>query len=389
MFDRLEEIMKFQSKTEIHYGQNSIDYVKTLNARFAFVVADKLMVKLELVKKVTDLLDLQGIPYEVFDSIEPNPSLETVKQGLDKIIKSKPDLLIAVGGGSVIDAAKAIMYFCIKTKEELIESDAIRKPWFVAIPTTSGTGSEVTAFSVITDTQRQVKIPVVSTVMIPDAAILDPEFTRTVPPFVTADTGMDVLVHAIETYVSKEASDFTDIYAKKAIRQVFTYLVRAYKNGNDMEARQMMQEASCMAGIGFTNAGLGVNHSLAHAVGGLFKISHGRANAILLPTVIAYNARLNNPLHSVAARYTTLAKALGFPADTEEEGVQSLVAAVQYLNRQLEIPSCFEVHGIDPVAYKAQIDIMTKNAMADTCTPSNPRKPQPKDLKDLLIEALY
>lgn len=381
--------MKFQSKTEIHYGQHSIDYVKTLKARFAFVVADKLMVKLELVKKVTDLLDLQGIPYEVFDSIEPNPSLDTVKQGLDHIIKSKPDLLIAVGGGSVIDAAKAIMYFCIKTKEELIESDAIRKPWFVAIPTTSGTGSEVTAFSVITDTQRQLKIPVVSTIMIPDAAILDPEFTRTVPPFVTADTGMDVLVHAIETYVSKEASDFTDIYAKKAIKQVFTYLVRAYKNGNDMEARQMMQEASCMAGIGFTNAGLGVNHSLAHAVGGHFKISHGRANAILLPTVIAYNARLNNPLHSVAARYTALAKALGFPADTEEEGVQSLIAAVQYLNRQLEIPSCFEVHGIDPMAYKAQIDIMTKNAMEDTCTPSNPRKPQPKDLTDLLIKALY
>ena len=381
--------MKFQSKTEIHYGQNSIDYIKTLNARFAFVVADELMVKLNMVKKVTDLLDQQGIPYEVFDSIEPNPSLETVKLGLNKIIKSKPDLMIAVGGGSVIDAAKAIMYFCIKTKRELIEEDAIRKPWFVAIPTTSGTGSEVTAFSVITDNQRHVKIPVVSTIMIPDAAILDPEFTRTVPPFVTADTGMDVLVHAIETYVSKEASDFTDIYAKKAIRQVFTYLTRAYNDGNDMEARQKMQEASCMAGIGFTNAGLGVNHSMAHAVGGLFKISHGRANAILLPMTIAYNARAGNPIHSIAKRYAKLAKSMGFPADTDEEGVQSLIAAVHYLNRQLEIPSCFEVHGIDPIAYKAQLDTMTKNAMADTCTPSNPRKPQPEDLKDLLIKALY
>jgi acetaldehyde dehydrogenase/alcohol dehydrogenase len=381
--------MKFQSKTEIHYGQNSIDYMKTLNAKFAFVVADQLMVKLKLVKKVTDLLDQQSIPYEVFDSIEPNPSLETVRKGLDRIIKTKPDLLVAVGGGSVIDAAKAIMYFCIKTKEELIDTDAIRKPWFVAIPTTSGTGSEVTAFSVVTDTQRHIKIPLVNTMMIPDAAILDPEFTRTVPPFVTADTGMDVLVHAIETYVSKEASDFTDIYAKKAIKEVFTYLVRAYKNGNDMEARQKMQEASCMAGIGFTNAGLGINHSLAHAVGGRFKISHGRTNAILLPTVIAYNARLDNTLHSVAKRYATLARELGFPASTDEEGVRSLIAAVKYLNRQLEIPSCFEVYGIEPSAYKAQIEIMTKNAMADTCTPSNPRKPQPEDLKDLLIKALY
>lgn len=381
--------MKFQSKTVIHYGKNSIRYLEELNAKRAFVVADQLMVQLNMVQMVTDILDARSIPYEIFTEVEPNPSLETIKKGLDCIITSKPDLMIAVGGGSVIDAAKAIMYFCIKTKEQLIEREAIRKPWFIAIPTTSGTGSEVTAFSVVTDTQKQVKIPLVSDTMIPDAAILDPEFTRTVPPFVTADTGMDVLAHALEAYVSKNATDFTDIYAKKAVKEVFTYLVRAFNNGDDMEARQKMQEASCMAGIGFTNAGLGVNHSLAHAVGGLFKISHGRANAILLPTVIGYNARLGNTLHSVAKRYANLARELGFPASTDEEGVQSLIAAVKYLNRQLEIPSCFEVQGLDPIAYKAEIETMTQNAMADTCTPSNPRKPQPEDLKTLLLQSLY
>lgn len=380
--------MKFQSKTEIHYGKDSIRCLDDLKAKSAFVVADQLMVQLNMVKLVTDHLDANSIPYEVFTEVEPNPSLETVKKGLDHIITAKPDLLIAVGGGSVIDAAKAIMYFCIKTKEQLIERESIRKPWFIAIPTTSGTGSEVTAFSVVTDTQKQIKIPLVSRTMIPDAAILDPEFTRTVPPFVTADTGMDVLVHAIETYVSKEGSDFTDIYAQKAIKDVFTYLVRAFKNGDDMEARQKMQEASCMAGIGFTNAGLGVNHSLAHAVGGLFKISHGRANAILLPTVIAYNARVDRPIPSIAKRYATLAKELGFPASTDEEGVRSLIAAVSFLNKQLEIPAGFEGQGIDPEAYHTQLDAMAENAMTDTCTPSNPRKPQPGDLKSLLLQAL-
>ncbi len=379
--------MRFQSKTEIHYGKNSIRCLDELKAKRAFVVADPLMVQLNMVKLVTDRLDARNIPYECFTEVEPNPSLETIKKGLDRIILTKPDLMIAVGGGSVIDAAKAIMYFCIKTKEQLIEREDIRKPWFIAIPTTSGTGSEVTAFSVVTDTEKQVKIPLVSNTMIPDAAILDPEFTRTVPPFVTADTGMDVLAHALEAYVSKDATDFTDIYADKAIREVFSYLVRAYKNGDDMEARQKMQEASYMAGIAFTNAGLGINHSLAHAVGGLFKVSHGRANAILLPAVIAYNARVDQPLSSIAKRYAILSRRLGFPSSTDQEGVLSLIAAVNVLKQQMDIPAGFEGQGIDREAYQAKLEAMTINAMNDTCTPTNPRKPQPEDLKNLLIEA--
>ncbi len=381
--------MKFQSKTEIQYGRNSVDYIHDLDSKQALIVTDELMVKLGLVKKITNLLDERRIPYTIFDDVEPNPSVETVTKGLHHIIKMKPDLLIAVGGGSAIDAAKAIMYFCIKTKEELVESVAIKKPWFVAIPTTSGTGSEVTAFSVVTDKKNKVKIPLVDHVMIPDVAILDAEFTRTVPPFVTADTGMDVLVHAIEAFVSTEASDYTDIYAKKSIKDVFTYLMRTYNNGDDMEARQKMQEASCMAGIGFTNAGLGINHSIAHAIGGMFKISHGRANAILLPYVIKYNAGLYGQLTQAAEHYKSIAGELGLPASTTEEGVRSLIEAVKILNKKMGIPLTLQAYGLDADIYERKVDIIVRTALEDVCTGSNPRKPEYNELREILLEVFF
>ncbi len=381
--------MKFQSKTEIHYGRNSVHYIHDLDSKQALIVTDELMVKLGLVKKITNLLDERRIPYTIFDDVEPNPSVETVTKGLHHIIKMKPDLLIAVGGGSAIDAAKAIMYFCIKTKEELVESAAIKKPWFVAIPTTSGTGSEVTAFSVVTDKKNKVKIPLVDNMMIPDVAILDAEFTRTVPPFVTADTGMDVLVHAIEAFVSTEASDYTDIYAKKSIKDVFSYLIRTYNNGDDMEARQKMQEASCMAGIGFTNAGLGINHSIAHAIGGMFKISHGRANAILLPYIIKYNAGLYGHLTQVAERYKMIAGELGLPASTTEEGVRSLIEAVKILNKKMGIPLTLQAYGLDAEIYERKVDIIARTALEDVCTGSNPRKPAYNELREILLEVFF
>lgn len=379
--------MKFQSKTEIHYGMQSVDYIRDVDAKEALIVTDVYMIKLGLVKKITNLLEEVGIPYTIFDQVEPNPSVETVTKGLHQIIKIKPDLLIAVGGGSAIDAAKAIMYFCIKTKEELIESTAIKKPWFIAIPTTSGTGSEVTAFSVVTDKKNKVKIPLVDPIMIPDVAILDAEFTRTVPPTVTADTGMDVLVHAIEAFVSKEASDYTDIYARKAIGDVFNYLMRTYHNGEDMEARQKMQEASCMAGIGFTNAGLGINHSLAHAIGGMFRISHGRANAILLPYVIPYNAGLDDGLTPAADRYYQVAKELGLPATTVREGVISLIEAVKILNEKMDIPLTFQQYGLQQGEYVDKVERMARSASEDVCTDCNPRKPELEDLVDILKKA--
>ncbi|WP_105617769.1 1-propanol dehydrogenase PduQ [Vallitalea okinawensis] len=379
--------MKFQSKTEIHYGMNSVNYIHDLDYEQALIVTDQFMVKLGLVKKITNLLDERKVPYTIFDEVEPNPSVETVTKGLHHIIRMKPDLLLAVGGGSAIDAAKAIMYFCIKTKEELVESKAIKKPWFVAIPTTSGTGSEVTAFSVVTDKKNKVKIPLVDNMMIPDVAILDAEFTRTVPPSVTADTGMDVLVHAIEAFVSTNASDYTDIYAKKAIKDVFTYLIRTYNNGNDMDARQKMQEASCMAGIGFTNAGLGINHSLAHAIGGMFKISHGRANAILLPYIIKYNAGLYSKLTHAAEGYYSIAKDIGLPASSIEEGIRSLIEAVKILNEKMGIPLTLQAYGIDTDRYERKVDIMARSALEDVCTGSNPRKPEFEELTEVLKEA--
>ncbi|MEW9125093.1 MAG: 1-propanol dehydrogenase PduQ, partial [Thermotaleaceae bacterium] len=283
---------KFLVRPEIYFGENSINYLKQVDAKKAFIVTDQFMVKLGIVEKVTKLLDEKNVVYEVFSEVEPDPSLQTVKKGLLQIIKMRPDMLIAVGGGSSIDAGKAIMALCIHTKENFVDPDKVHKPWFVAIPTTSGTGSEVTSYSVVTDKERNLKIPLSEDLMLPDVAILDCILTKTVPPHVTADAGLDVLTHAMEAYVSSAANDFTDIYAEKAIEQVFYYLLRTYRDGNDMEAREKMHSASCMAGIAFTNASLGINHSLAHTFGAKYHFSHGRSNALFLPYVIEYNAGL-------------------------------------------------------------------------------------------------
>ncbi|WDV45086.1 iron-containing alcohol dehydrogenase [Clostridiaceae bacterium M8S5] len=378
--------MIFQSKTEIHWGENSLKYLSGLKSQRAFVVADRLMVKLGLVKKVTDVLNESNVKYSVFDEVEPNPSVSTVTKGLHHIIKNKPDLLIAVGGGSVIDAAKAIMYFCIKTKEELVDRADIKKPWFVAFPTTSGTGSEVTAFSVVTDEKNNVKIPLVDNIMTPDVAVLDAEFTRTVPPIVTADTGMDVLSHAIESFVSIKASDYTDMYSRKAVKDVFSYLYRAYIDGDDMIARQKMQQASCMAGISFTNAGLGINHSLAHAIGGIYKISHGRINAMLLPYVIEFNSGINNTLTNSAQRYEVLADELTLPCQTTREGVLSLIEAIKILNAKLGIPLTLKEYGIDRLEYLENIDVIIKRALEDVCTLTNQTKVTYEGLKSVMYK---
>ncbi|WP_432408086.1 1-propanol dehydrogenase PduQ [Wukongibacter sp. M2B1] len=383
-------MQKFQIKTQIHSGHNSINYLKTIDARKACIVTDKLMIQLGMVDKVTNVLETNNIEYKVFDEVEPNPSLETVTRGLHHIVETKPDLLIAIGGGSAIDAAKAIMFFCIKTKEELVDKEAVKKPCFVAIPTTSGTGSEVTAYSVITDKKKNAKIPISEEIMVPDVAILDAEFTKTVPPFVTADTGMDVLTHSIEALVSKEASEYTDMFAQKSIELVFRYLIRAYKDGNDMTAREKMHDASCMAGIAFTNAGLGITHSLAHSIGAEYGLSHGRANAILLPYVIEYNSGIeNNNDDNLKAdeRYRFVSRLLGLPSNTVEEGVMALIEAVRTMNKMLNIPVTLKETGIDRDEFEKNLDKITKRAIKDICTMSNPKKVNSDDLKNILKRA--
>ena len=270
--------------------------------------------------------------------------------------------------------AKAISYFGRK-------ADQSRQTLLVAIPTTSGTGSEVTSIAVITDKEQAVKIPLNDELLIPDVAILDARFTRTVPPAVTASTGMDVLTHAIEAYTSRYSNVFTAIYAERAIRHVFTYLRRAYVHGDDMVARDNMLIASCMAGLAFTNSGLGITHSLAHSLGGLFHIPHGLANAVLLPHAILFNR------FDAGVKYKEIAEMAGIAAPTVEEGTHNLVAAVRELNTALGIPAQVRQLKVDAVQYRAHLPYMAANALEDICTQSNPRMPSLDDLAELLLRA--
>lgn len=371
----------FIVKPRVVYGNNSLEFLSGLDVKRVCIVTDKMMVKLGVTDKVKGYF--QGATCTVFDEVEPNPSLDTVKKALSIFLVDRPDVVIALGGGSPIDAAKAILLFAGKISEKL----NTKRPMFIAVPTTSGTGSEVTSYSVVTDTKNNIKIPLSDEEMLPDVAILDEQLTKTVPPSVTADTGMDVLTHAIEAYVSREANEFTDMYAEKAIKSVFTYLLRAYRFGEDLEARQKMHVASCMAGIAFTNSSLGINHSLAHTIGAKLHMAHGRANSILLPYVIQYNAGLCDGTLSVskaAKRYAKISKMLGLPCSTIEEGVISLVSAIKYLNRIFCIPESLSAAGIERRVFEENISSMVESALEDICTSGNPKEVRAIDFTHLL-----
>lgn len=381
-------MQEFSLNTRIISGKDSLRQVGELKAKNVWIVTDENMVKFGLVSQLTSILKDSGMSYQIFDSVEANPSLETVKIGLHQLIEQKPEAIIAIGGGSVIDAAKAMLYFCIKTKEALIHKSPIAKPIFVAIPTTSGTGSEVTSYSVVTDTATHTKIPLTDPIMLPELAILDPLLTVSVPKGVTADTGMDVITHAIEAYVATSASIFSDLYALKAIELAFSNLLKVYLDGNNIAARQLMHEASCMAGMAFTNAGLGITHSLAHAVGGKFGISHGRANAILLPVVISYNSGLmDNSTDKHGHRYDTIAGLLGFQLKTAAERIGCLVELINRFNDQVGIPPSFKACGVDKSLYQLAIDELATKALKDICTTANPRPVSKEQLIQLLEKA--
>ena len=375
----------FLVKPKVIFGNQSLDYLCDLQVKKAFIVTDQMMVKLGTADKI--ISRLSGAEYKVFSEVEPNPSLETVKAGFSSFLEEKPDLLIALGGGSPIDTAKAILSFFDKAAQKFDGKMEFARPTFVAIPTTSGTGSEVTSYSVITDTIRHIKIPMSDDCMYPDVAILDEQLTKTVPPSVTADTGMDVLTHALEAYVSPNAVEFTDIYAERAIKIIFTYLLRAYRFGEDLDARGKLHVASCMAGVAFTNASLGINHSLAHAVGAKFHLSHGKSNAILLPYVIQFNGGLCDgtvDTSKAAKRYTEIAKMLGFASSTLEEGVLSLATAVKYLNKRMGIPSTLKECNIDEQLFEENVPVIAEEACHDICTASNPKSVSKEDFKNLL-----
>jgi len=403
----------FKIPEKIYFQFDSTQYLEKMpNISKAFIVTDPYMIKLGYVERILYYLRKRHdyVHCEIFSEVEPDPSVETVMRGCEMMKRFQPDVIIALGGGSAIDAAKGMWLYYENPETDF---DALRlkfmdirkrvykfpklgrKSKFVAIPTTSGTGSEVTSFAVITDKTNNTKYPLADYELTPDVAIIDPEFVMTVPPAVTADTGLDVLTHAIEAYVSVLASDFTDGLAIKAIQLVFEYLPKAYKNGNDKLAREKMHNASCIAGMAFTNAFLGVNHSLAHKLGGEFHIPHGRANAVLLPHVIEYNASKPSKFVSFPKyetfiadkRYAEIAKAIDLPASTVEEGVGSLVKAIRDLMKEVNIPMTISECKVDKKEFLAKVPMLADKAFEDQCTNANPRLPLVKELEEIYIKA--
>ncbi|WP_212647155.1 1-propanol dehydrogenase PduQ [Candidatus Enterococcus clewellii] len=370
-------IDSFSLKTKIIANQGSLEELKNLKGKKAFIVSDKVMAELGFLSQVIDYLRKGQIGTESFTGIRPDPDTKVIAEGLKAFQKADPDILIAIGGGSAIDAAKGILI----SATQFLDSEK-KRPYFVAIPSTSGTGSEVTNFSVITVGAD--KVCLVDEYIAPDLAILDATCIENIPNRVVVDTGIDVLVHATEAYVSSNATDFTDALAEKTIQLVFEYLPMLHKNVKNSYARDRVHNASSMAGIAFTNAGLGITHSLSHAVGGKFHIAHGRCNALLLEAVIEYNAELQGAADTLAAeKYAKLAKILNLPARTTREGVVSYIDAIKGLKKELGIESGFRELLTDQNVYEESLTYMTEAAAIDRCTPTNPRIPSISDLRDI------
>lgn len=363
----------FTIKPRIQYGPDALSTLNDLPAQKVLLVTDRTMMKFGLVERITELWERRAIPFRIWDEVVPDPDIATIVRGMKVMEADSPDLVVALGGGSVIDAAKAMIYVL----HQLRPDSAL--PCFVAVPTTSGTGSEVTSFSVVKSGVE--KLVLVDALMLPDIAILAPELVTSVPPAITADTGMDVLCHAVEAFVSRHASDFSDAMAEKAVGLVFSHLADCWRQGDNLLAREKMHNASCMAGIAFTNASLGVTHSLAHALGGMFGIPHGRANTLLMTQVIAFNADYYGQCATHAAqRYACLARLLGLPAATPREGVHSLLLAIKALKEELQFPCAIRDTSIDAAQFEQQLPQMVAQALRDNCTAGNPVTPHAAQL---------
>lgn len=371
-------------KTELCIGEGALDHLRTYKNENILVVADPFLRQTGQLDSVLAYLDSSN-QTTIFDAIVPDPPIETIIAGIQAVGDQKISIILTIGGGSAIDAAKAIYYF---GKKMTVFSEAL----LIAIPTTSGTGSEVTEFAVITDQQKEIKYPLVSREILPDVAILDSCLVASLPSTITADTGMDVLTHAIEAYVSTKATDFSDALAEKAIKLVFEYLPKAYQNGQDVEAREKMHVASTLAGMAFNTASLGINHGLAHATGAKFHIPHGRVNSILMPHVISYNANLGlrglgKEDSGAAIRYQQIAKLIGCSATSPVLGVRQLIDAVKKLQRKLDLPQSLREYGVTNATFNDCKEEIALAAIADKCTATNPRIPTKEDALAVLENA--
>jgi len=412
---RTTNMQWFKVPPKIYFERGSTQYLEKMpDISRVMIVTDAAMVQLGYAEKIEYYLRKRRTPVavEIFSEVEPDPSTDTVERGTRLMAQFKPDCIVALGGGSPMDAAKAMWLFYeypdtdfdslrmkfLDIRKRIYKYPRLgQKAKFVAIPTTSGTGSEVTSFAVITDKNKgNTKYPLADYELTPDVAIVDPDFVLSLPKTAVADTGMDVLTHAIEAYVSVMANDYTDGLALKAIQLVFENLEDSYHKA-DPRAREKMHNASTIAGMAFANAFLGINHSLAHKWGGQYHTAHGRTNAILMPHVIRYNASKPTKFasfpkydHFVAdKRYADIARLLGLRCGTTEEGVNSLIQAIRKLNRTLDIPESFQALGFDANDFESNADRLADRAFEDQCTTANPRMPLVTELADVYRNAFY
>ncbi|TAH55525.1 MAG: bifunctional acetaldehyde-CoA/alcohol dehydrogenase [Treponema sp.] len=413
---RRENMLWFQIPNKIYFKQNAIaEAFKDLEGKKrAFIVTDKFLYDAGYVAKVTRVLDKLGIGSETFSDVKPDPDLSTIYRGLDVLNTFKPDVIIAVGGGSPIDAAK-IMWLMYEQPNVKFSDLSMRfmdirkriykfpemgkKAFFVAVPTTSGTGSEVTPFAVVTDDKTGAKYPIADYALTPHMAVIDLDFVKDMPKKLTAYSGIDALVHAIEAYVSVMATDFTNGLALEAIRIIFKYLPASFAEGaENLKAREKMAYASTMAGMAFANAFLGVCHSMAHKLGSLYQVPHGLANAMLLNEVIRFNA-VDAPTKQAAfpqykypntvERYARIADYLGLGGKTAPEKVEKLIAAIEELKKKCEIPATLKEVGIDEKAFLANLEDISIQAFDDQCTGGNPRYPLVREIEQMYKNAYY
>lgn len=361
-------------KTKIYFGENSLKRLEELKTKNIWIICDGFLVKSGSIKTILSLINGSN-KVSIFDDVVPDPPLKVIGKGIALIKEINPDVVIAYGGGSAIDTAKAIIYFARQQK-------IVNEVNFIAIPTTSGTGSEVTSATVITDTEEKIKHLISDDGILPDEAILDANLIMTVPQEITANTGIDVLTHAIEAYVSKNANSYSDALAEKAVELVIESLLKCYNKGDDIKAREKMHEASNLAGIAFNIAGLGVNHSIAHQLGGRFHIPHGLANAIILTTVIDYNSQKDE----ILKKYAKLAYKTGMVEKKENEqfAVKVLKGYITSLMKIMNMPINLKECNIDKDEFNNVKQLIAENALKDTCISANPIDVTIDDLKRLL-----
>ena len=414
--ERRENMLWFRvpEKTYFKYGclPVALQELADMGKKKAFIVTDRVLFDMGYTNKVTDVLDANGIQYKIFSDVEPDPTLRCAKAGAAEMAAFNPDVIISLGGGSAMDAAK-IMWVMYEHPEVNFHDLAMtfmdirkriykfptmgQKAMMVSIATSAGTGSEVTPFAVITDEQTGVKYPLADYELTPDMAIVDAELMMTSPKGLTACAGIDVLVHSIEAYVSIMASEYTNGLALEAIRLVFKYLPDAYNEGTtNIKAREKMAHASCMAGMAFSNAFLGINHSMAHKLGAFHHLPHGMANSLVMTEVIRFNssdapvkqaafAQYKYP--NAAWRYAKIADHLGLGGNTDEEKVELLIKAIEELQAKVNMPKTIKEAGVTEEKFYATLDEMVEQAFDDQCTGANPRYPLMRELKEMYINA--